>query len=308
MNLEEIKPRDTVEDKAKAYNAKSKAAAHFFGKNLSMIVCLLLPVLFVFSIWTRPSLNASVAIMGDFAMTIVIFLAGQRAALNVGVEGGKLDDEYLAAWDEYREEREKVYQIGISELQTFCESEISQELEAAYNAKCRKMKISREQLDQFLKMPIAQVAEQKGKVFAAQIAIAQKMEPINLSDDMLLSDGRETAERGGLGEGAEEHLEKRWMGKRGAAHIAMSILTVIFSVGVSFVMADGVSLALVVYTLYKMVLLLFRMAGSYRDGAAAYNSYEVNYLRKKSKYLRKYREYMGDKKDESEEVHETATG
>lgn len=304
MNLEEIKAHDSMEDKAKAYNAKSKAAAHFFGKNLSMIVCLLLPALFVLSIWTRPSLNASVAIMGDFAMTIVIFLAGQRAALNVGVEGGKLDDEYLAARDEYIEEREKVYEIGISELQAFCDSEISRELEAAYSAKCRKLKISRDQLDQFLKMPLSKIAEQKGKVFAAQMAIVQKMDPIDLSDDMLLSDGRETAERGGLGEGAEEHLEKRWKGKRGAAHIAVSILTVIFSVGVNFVMADGVSLALVVYTLYKMVLLLFRMAGSYRDGAAAYNSYEVSFLRRKSKYLKKYREYMGGK-NESKEVHET---
>lgn len=304
MNLEEIKTHDSMEDKAKAYNAKSKAAAHFFGKNLSIIVCLLLPALFVFSIWTRPSLNAGIAIMGDFAMTIVIFLAGQRAALNVGVEGGKLDDEYIAARGEYRAEREKVYQIGISELQSFCDLEIAKELEAAYNAKCRKLKISRDQLDQFLKMPLSEIAEKKGKVFAAQMAIVQKMEPIELSDDMLLSDGRETAERGGLGEGAEEHLEKRWKGKRGAAHIAVSILTVIFSVGVSFVMADGVSIALVVYTLYKMVLLLFRMAGSYRDGAAAYNSYEVGYLQKKSKYLRKYREYMGGKY-ESKEVHET---
>lgn len=303
MNLEEIKVRDSMEDKAKAYNAKSKAAAHFLGKNLSIIVCLLLPALFVFSIWTRPSLNSSIAILGDFAMTIVIFLAGQRAALNVGVEGGKLDDEYIDARAEYREDREKVYKVGIGELQAFCEIEIEQELEAAYRAKCRKLKISRDQLDQFLKMPISEIAEQKGKVFAAQMAIVKKMEPIDLSDDMLLSDGRETAERGGLGEGAEEHLEKRWKGKRGAAHIAMSILTVIFSVGVSFVMADGVSLALVVYTLYKMVLLLFRMAGSYRDGAAAYNSYEVSFLRKKSKYLRKYREYMGGK-NESKEVHE----
>lgn len=307
MNLEEIKTRETMEDKARTYNAKSKAVARVLGKNLSVLVCLLLPALFIFTIWTRPSLNTGIAIMGDFAMTIVIFLAGQRAALNVGVEGGKLDDEYFSALKNYKSDRERVYQIGVSNLQAFCEKEIKEELEAAYRAKCRKLKITRDQLEQFLKMPVSQIAEQKGKVFAAQMAIIQKMEPINLSDDLLLSDGREKNERGGLGEGAEEHLEKRWKGKRGAAHIAVSILTVIFSVVVTFVMADGVSLALIVYTFYKMVLLLFRMANSYRDGAAAYNSYEVRYLQKKSKYLRKYMEYMGEKY-ESKEVYETATG
>lgn len=119
MELERIEEESWFEKKAIAYNAKSKAAAHVFGNNLSLIICFLLPALFVFTIWTRPTINASFAVMGDFAMTIVIFLAGQRAALNVGIEGGKLDDEYLSARAKYREERDKVIACGISRLPDF---------------------------------------------------------------------------------------------------------------------------------------------------------------------------------------------
>lgn len=311
MELERIEEESGFEKKAIAYNAKSKAAAHIFGNNLSLIICFLLPALFVFTIWTRPTINAGFAVMGDFAMTVVIFLAGQRAALNVGIEGGKLDDEYLSARAKYREERDKVIACGISLLPDFCEKEISEELDNAIRVRCRRLKISRAEMEEMLAMTPGELAAKKGKAFAAKFEPLRRIEPIELTDDMLLSEGRESAKRGGLGKGAEEHLEERWRGKRGAAHIAISILTVVFSVAVGFAMSDGVSIALIVYTIYKMLMLLTRMANSYRAGAKAYNTYEAQFLANKTKYLVKYQEFVKEKEAENhegEEVHTETVG
>ena len=277
MELERIEEDSGFEKKAIAYNAKSKAAAHIFGNNLSLIICFLLPALFVFTIWTRPTINAGFAVMGDFAMTIVIFLAGQRAALNVGI----------------------------------CEKEISEELDNAIRVRCRRLKISRAEMEEMLAMKPGELAAKRGKAFAAKFEPLRRIEPIELTDDMLLSEGRESSKRGGLGKGAEEHLEERWRGKRGAAHIAISILTVVFSVAVGFAMADGVSLALIVYTIYKMLMLLARMANSYRAGAKAYNTYEAQFLANKTKYLVKYQEFVKEKEAENhegKEVHAEPAG
>lgn len=160
-------------------------------------------------------------------------------------------------------------------------------------------------------MTPGELAAKKGKAFAAKFEPLRRIEPIELTDDMLLSEGRESSKRGGLGKGAEEHLEERWRGKRGAAHIAISVLTVVFSVAVGFAMADGVSLALIVYTIYKMLMLLARMANSYRAGAKAYNTYEAQFLANKTKYLVKYQEFVKEKEAENhegEEVHTETVG
>lgn len=305
MKLEMIEKESAIEEKAKAFNAKSKATAHFLGNNLSLIICLLLPAMFIFTIWTKPTLNASLSIIGDFFMTVIIFLAGQAAALNVGIEGGKLDDDYLRARDTYREIRQQVLTAGISKLQIFCDKEIEAELIHAKITICRKLRITSEDMEKYCALSFDKLAEVKGKAFALRFEQIRKLEPIELTEDILLNEGRENSQRGGLGKGAEEHLEGLWKGKKGLANILFSVLTIIFSVAIGFIMTDGVSFALVVYTIYKTVILLFRMANSYRAGAKAYNTYEAQYLENKAKYLIKYLEFLkGAVENEGEAVYE----
>ena len=305
MKLEMIEKENAMEEKAKAFNAKSKATAHFLGNNLSLIICLLLPAMFIFTIWTKPTLNASLSIIGDFFMTVIIFLAGQAAALNVGIEGGKLDDDYLRARDTYRETRAQVLTVGISKLQSFCDLEIEAELRHAKMTICRKLRITAAEMEKYSELSFDQLTAEKGKIFALRFEQIQKLEPIELTEDLLLNEGRESSKRGGLGKGADEHLEGLWKGKRGLANILFSVLTIIFSVAIGFMMTDGVTFALVVYTIYKTVILLFRMANSYRTGAKAYNTYEAQYLENKTKYLIKYLEFLkGVVKNEGEAVYE----
>ena len=194
---------------------------------------------------------------------------------------------------------------GISKMQIFCDKEIETELIHAKITICRKLRITSEDMEKYCELSFDKLAEVKGKTFALRFEQIRKLEPIELTEDILLNEGRENSQRGGLGKGAEEHLEGLWKGKKGLANILFSVFTIIFSVAIGFIMTDVISFALVVYTIYKTIILLFRMANSYRTGAKAYNTYEAQYLENKSKYLIKYLEFLkGAVENEGEAVYE----
>ena len=54
-------------------------------------------------------------------------------------------------------------------------------------------------------------------------------------------------------------------------------------------------MARVIYTVFKLVILLFRMATGYGMGAKAFNTIEVRQIKAKCNYLRQYIMFIEDK-------------
>lgn len=69
----------------------------------------------------------------------------------------------------------------------------------------------------------------------------------------------------------------------------------LLTVSVAITLTSDVSWARVLYTMFKVVLLVYRMAVGYNLGAKAYNSVEVRQLQAKSNYLRQYIRFMNEK-------------
>ena len=60
-------------------------------------------------------------------------------------------------------------------------------------------------------------------------------------------------------------------------------------------LTSDITIARVIYTVFKLTMLLFRMAKGYDRGARAYNTVEVMQLKAKTNYLRQYVRFMEDK-------------
>lgn len=71
-----------------------------------------------------------------------------------------------------------------------------------------------------------------------------------------------------------------------------SIFTGLLTVSVAITLTSDITFARVMYTAFKVVVLLFRMAQGYQMGAKAYNSVEVRQLKAKSNYLRLYLRFV----------------
>jgi hypothetical protein len=110
------------------------------------------------------------------------------------------------------------------------------------------------------------------------------MKPIELSEAILLYEGGRAA-RGGIPLSAEEYLASR-------SHFLKTIVACIFTglltVTVVVTLTTDITLARVIYTVFKLVMLLFRMAKGYDRGARAYNTVAVRQYRARCHYLRGY--------------------
>jgi hypothetical protein len=73
------------------------------------------------------------------------------------------------------------------------------------------------------------------------------------------------------------------------------IFTGLLTVTVAITLTSDLTIARVIYTLFKLIMLLFRMAKGYDRGARAYNTVEVRQLKAKTNYLRQYIKFVEDK-------------
>ena len=73
------------------------------------------------------------------------------------------------------------------------------------------------------------------------------------------------------------------------------IFTGLLTVSVVMTFTSDISFARVMYTIFKLIVLLYRMAVGYGLGAKAYNTVEVRQLEVKSNYLRNYIRFVEDK-------------
>jgi hypothetical protein len=286
--------RDQIrEKKHKDFNIKQKSVMKSIGENMASLGCVLVVLLFVGYIWTDMKIQIfSELMICDALVSVVSFILVEDLMSQNGIKCGKLYDDYINAYKAYRKICDEVSELGITHLNDFCDMQVEREYQGFLKKKCRELKIDYDEyVNKYSKMQNYELRFHfRDKVKAYRVACLSKIEPIELTPEMLLMDDvGEHKERGGIGISAQGYIKKK---THGAFNIIATIVTCIFSASIAFAANDGASWGLVMYTLLKLSLLVWRMVKGYNEGVRAYNTYEVRSLQDRTMYLTMYIEYI----------------
>ena len=285
-NLEKFETHlNKTEDFQKRYNATSKGFAYLIGKNLTLFICMLVPFLLIGFVWTDfGPVEIGPKLLSDGALTVALFVIGEIMMTRLGSDGGKLDPEYVKAKTECEELVVKASEIGTFLMSAFCDLQIEQEMEQAIHSRLRAVRMTPAAWEEVKELPYAELAQRFGKHKAKKLAEIRSLKPIELSEAILLYDGDRCA-RGGVPMSAEDYLKSK-------THFVKTLIACVFTglltVTVVVTLTRDITLARVLYTLFKLVMLLFRMAKGYDRGARAYNTVEVKQYRARANYIRQY--------------------
>ena len=98
--------------------------------------------------------------------------------------------------------------------------------------------------------------------------------------------------RGDVPRSADDYLQDK-------RNLILTILACIFTglltISIAVTLTTDISLARVIYTVFKLTILLYRMAKGYARGAKAYNTIEVRRFKAICNYLRQYIKFIEDK-------------
>ena len=295
-----------VEDFQKQYNINSKNIAYLVGKNLTLFVCMLLPLLMIGFIWTEfGNVIFQTKTIVDAVLTVTLFTVGEIMMTRLGTDGGKMDEEYTEAKGVFEEFLQKTLNIGTIFMGVFCDWQIDVELEQAIKTRLRLLKMTNKQFDEIKDYTPSQLNKRYGKRKAKKLQAIIDLEPIELNESILLYNG-EYDLRGGVPENGEEYIHEK---KHMITTIISCIFTGLLTVTVAVTLTTDITFARVVYTVFKLTMLLFRMAKGYERGANAYNTIEVKNLKVRTNYLRQYIKFVEEEtylkfKDEYEELKE----
>lgn len=283
---------DKTEDFQKWYNTKSKGIATLFGRNLTLFLCILIPFLLVGFIWTEfGPVYIGPMILSDGILTVSLFIVGELMMTKLGADGGKLDPEYIEAKKEFEFFREKAGQIGYFLIGMFCDWQIDLEMENAIHTRLRSLRIPPEDWDKIKILPRKTLERKFGKQKTKKILEIRNLKPIALNEAILLYDGDRYA-RGGVPLSADEYLHSK-------THFIKTLIACIFmgllTVSVVITMTSDITFARVIYTVFKLVMLMFRMTSGYARGAKAYHTVEVKQYRARANYLRSYIQFVEEK-------------
>lgn len=339
---EELRKLEAEEKLArqKEYSRRQKGFSKVIGENFATWSLLMIIALMIMFIWTDIGIFTSwTSFIGDALVTAVLYiLADIICASYIGAKGGKLDDEYIRNHDEYLSIRERVRSAGMTLLGVFCAWQIDLELELYIRKKCKELKIDyTEYIERYHNKTLEELSAMfpkektedervslKDKIFggvrkaktsskAARIFALNQIKPIELTPDILMTDGKVKNERGDVGESGEEHIERHTTGWK---HILLTVIFVVVAVSPTFALAQNFSWGMLIYTTFKIALLLFRMFRGYSRGAKAFNTIEPKHLQAKTKYLYMYLEFLenktylklGDKYGSNMAIEETVLG
>lgn len=286
--------KDKFGEFQKKYNATTKSIAGLFGTNITLFVCLLLPITLIAFIWTDFGLPSfGVKFLSDGVVTVALFIIGESLMARVGAEGGMLDPEYVESKKALKNLIDEVNAVGTRFINLFCEWQIDLELEHATTARLRSLHITRSEWETVKDMPYTELKKKYGRKKARRINEVTNLQPIELDECILLYDNiEENIGRGGVPISGDGYIHKK-------THNVTSVLRCVFAglitVSVAITVTSDMSWARVVYTAFKMVLLLSRMAVGYNLGAKAYNRIEVGRIQATCNYLRQYVRFVRDK-------------
>ena len=279
-------------DFQKNYNVKSKNLLRILGTNLTLYVCILIPLMLIGFIWTdfgTPEIGLKY--ISDGIVTVAMFVIGELMTMRVGADGGKLDPEFVDARKTFASLINDVNNIGTMFMAVFCEWQIDLEMDHAIAARLRGMRLTRDDWAKLKEVPYDELKMRFGKRKAKRIFALHQLDPIELNESILLYDG-EDLERGGTPMSAEGYMKKK-------SHSVNMLLSCVFAglltVSVAITLTSDFSFARVMYTVFKLVVLLYRMATGYNIGARAYNTIEVRRLQVVCNYLRQYLRFVEDK-------------
>jgi hypothetical protein len=165
-------------------------------------------------------------------------------------------------------------------------------MEHATVTRLRSLRLTQADWEKVKDMTRKEIKERYGRKKARRIYALLDLDPIELNEAILLYDGFYDFSRGGVPLSGEGYLHKQ---THSAKMILSSIFTGLLTVSVAITLTADISWARVVYTIFKLVVLLYRMAVGYNMGAKAYNTIEVGQLQAKCNYLRQYLRFVIDK-------------
>jgi hypothetical protein len=303
-------------EKQKEHNDNQKRIAKTIGENFAAYSLIAIMMLMIGSIWSEVGIFSNWRkFIGDALVTIVLYILADVCASYIGTQTGKLDDDYIRNHEEYLSLRKDVRQAGTLLMNVFCDWQIDVEYEFYLRKKCKDFKIDYKEymanyhgktLEELQELfPIEQVKDQsaKKKVFgtiknvkttskAAKVFQLNQIEHIELTPDILMTDGMVRNKRGDVGISGEEYVEQHTVGK---GHIALTALVAIIAAVPTFELVQEFTVGALIYTIFKIALLLFRMYSGFSRGSRAFNGIEISHLSAKTKYLNYYLEFL-DKK------------
>lgn len=280
-------------DFQKNYNLTSKNIVHILGTNLALFICMLLPIFLIFFIWADVGLPVlDWKLLPDGIVTIALFVIGELLMIRIGSEGGRMDNEYIAGNEEFKGLVKNVCEIGTMFMAVFCEWQIDLELDQAIAARLRTIRFNRSDWAMLKDMPYSELKDRFGRKRAKTIMELKDLEPIELNEAILLYENGNALMRGGVPLSGEAYLKEKTLS---VTKILSWVFAGLLGVSVAIALTSDVSFARVVYTIFKLIVLFYRMAVGYGLGAKAYNTIEVRQLQVKSNFLRKYIRFVNDK-------------
>ena len=286
--------KDKWSDFQKKYNSASKGIVSLVGANISLFICVLLPILLVGFIWTEfGAPEIGVSLISDGIITVALFTIGEVMMMRVGADGGKLDLEYTNARKEFVALVAKVNEIGTMFMAMFCEWQIDIEMEHAIAYRLKALRFTQEDWERVKDWKYSDLVKKYGRKKARAIVALNHLEPVELNEPILMFDDTSDAlTRGGVPISGEGYMKKK---SHSVGMILTTIFTGLLTVSVAITLTSDISFSRVMYTAFKLVVLLFRMAKGYDTGARAYNTVEVRQLQSKCSYLRQYVRFVNDK-------------
>ena len=295
--MDELERIEEVEDRVtsfqKNYNVNSKQVTHIVGRNIKLVVCILLPLILIGFVWTEfGGVILQVHTLVDVIFTVALFIVAEVLTTSIGADGGKYDGEYLMARTELDEVIKEVYStVGTLFLGVYCDWQIDKELIQATRFRVRKLKMTPKMFESIKGLSYEELVAKFGKNKAKKIQDILDLEPIELNEAILLFDGGRL-ERGGVPVSGDEHINDK---KHRTATILKCFFTGLLAINILITFTTDISIARIIYTVFKLALLLFRMAKGYERGARAYNTVEVKHLKARTNYLREYIHFVNNK-------------
>lgn len=294
--IDELEKIEEVQDRVttfqRNYNVNSKQVTHIVGRNIKLVVCVLLPLILIGFVWTEfGGVILQVHTLVDVIFTVALFIVAEILMTSIGADGGKYDGEYLLARNELDETIKNVSQVGTLFLGVYCDWQIDRELIQATRFRIRKLKMTPKMFEEIRDCSHDELVKKFGKNKAKKIQDILDLEPIELNEAILLFDGGRL-ERGGVPVSGDEHINDK---KHRTATILKCFFTSLIAINILITFTTDISIARIIYTVFKLALLLFRMAKGYERGARAYNTIEVKHLKARVNYLREYIHFVNNK-------------
>lgn len=279
------------EHRQKEFNHKQKTFLRLVGGNLAAYACVLIVVMLIVFIWVDIGFKIDpTKFIVESIVSVILFIAGEYLTSKMGAPGGRLDEHYVKAHNEYLETRKTVLQQGVSRMNEFCDAQIEEEYDRYIRRKCREYRLN---YDEYVKKYSKMRYKELKKIFKRKFALAvfalNKARRIELTPNMLMTDGKVRGERGGIPISGEEYVEQH---TTGFWHVALSIVVAILTVLPAFTPTEDVTIGRVMFTIFKLAMLFYRMYSGYARSAKAYNTIEPRHLCVKTTYLNLYLEFL----------------